>query len=134
MGDVLASLDESPSAEVDAAWDAEIQRRLAEVESAWGEGSVHPGSGSRAASRGEVLRTAGCRPGKRFTHEIEAALALACSFPEIGPAYKYGTRRVYPKRFPFSVVYRLLGEEIVVVAIAPFYRKPGYWRARADVA
>jgi plasmid stabilization system protein ParE len=72
--------------------------------------------------------------GKRFTHEIEAALALACSFPEIGSAYKYGTRRVYPKRFPFSVVYRLLGEEIVVVAIAPFSRKPGYWRARADVA
>jgi putative addiction module component (TIGR02574 family) len=31
--DVLASLDGSPSAEVDAAWDAEIHRRLAEVES-----------------------------------------------------------------------------------------------------
>ena len=30
--ELLASLEESPSAEVDAAWDAEIQRRIAEVE------------------------------------------------------------------------------------------------------
>ena len=30
--ELLASLEESPSAEVDAAWDVEIQRRIAEVE------------------------------------------------------------------------------------------------------
>ena len=30
--ELLASLEETPSAEVDAAWDAEIQRRIAEVE------------------------------------------------------------------------------------------------------
>jgi len=29
---LLASLEESPSAEVDVAWDAEIQKRIAEVE------------------------------------------------------------------------------------------------------
>ena len=30
--ELLASLEESPSSEVDAAWDAEIQKRIAEVE------------------------------------------------------------------------------------------------------
>ena len=30
--ELLASLEESPSPEVDAAWDAEIQSRIAEVE------------------------------------------------------------------------------------------------------
>ena len=30
--ELLASLEESPSAEVDAAWDAEIRSRIAEVE------------------------------------------------------------------------------------------------------
>ena len=30
--ELLASLEESPSEEVDAAWDAEIQERIAEVE------------------------------------------------------------------------------------------------------
>jgi hypothetical protein len=31
--ELLASLDQEPDSEVDAAWDREIQRRLAEVES-----------------------------------------------------------------------------------------------------
>lgn len=30
--ELLASLEESPSAEVDAAWDAEIRKRLADIE------------------------------------------------------------------------------------------------------
>ena len=35
--ELLASLEESPSAEVDAAWDAEIQRRIAEVDAGTAE-------------------------------------------------------------------------------------------------
>lgn len=68
--------------------------------------------------------------GARFISEIQAAVSLALAFPEIGAPYKYGTRRVFPKRFPFSVVYRDFDQDIVVLAIAPFPRKPGYWRAR----
>ncbi len=71
--------------------------------------------------------------GRRFTQEVEAAVQLACSFPYIGSQYKYGTRRVYPKKFPFSVVYRIQGEVVVILAVAPFSRKPGYWRLRASV-
>ena len=71
--------------------------------------------------------------GERFTREVEAAVKLACAFPYIGSPYKYGTRRVYPKKFPFSVVYRVHGEELVVLAIAPFSKKPGYWRSRRSV-
>ena len=41
--------------------------------------------------------------GERFTEEVEAALKLASLFPEIGAPYKYGTRRVFPKKFPFSI-------------------------------
>ena len=71
--------------------------------------------------------------GVRFTREVEAAVRVACSFPYIGSLYKYGTRRVYPKKFPFSVVYRVHGEEVFVLAIAPFSKKPGYWRSRRSV-
>ena len=71
--------------------------------------------------------------GERLTREVEAAVRVACSFPYIGSLYKYGTRRVYPKKFPFSVVYRVHGEEVVVLAIAPFSKKPGYWRSRKSV-
>ena len=71
--------------------------------------------------------------GERFTSEVEAAVRVACSFPYIGSPYKYGTRRVYPKRFPFSVVYLVRGEEVLVLAIAPFSKRPGYWRNRRRV-
>lgn len=68
--------------------------------------------------------------GERFTNEVQAAVKLAATLPGIGSPYRYGTRRVFPKSFPFSVVYRELRTELVVLALAPFPRKPGYWRAR----
>ena len=68
--------------------------------------------------------------GERFTEEVEAALKLASLFPEIGSPYKYGTRRVFPKKFPFSIVYTVLVKELVVLAIAPFPHKVAYWRNR----
>lgn len=68
--------------------------------------------------------------GERFTREVQAAVQLAAAFPRIGAPYKYGTRRVFPKTFPFSVIYQEFASELVVLAIAPFPRKPGYWRGR----
>ena len=43
--------------------------------------------------------------GERFATVVERAIAIATEFPDMGSPYKYGTRRVFPKRFPFSVVY-----------------------------
>ena len=71
--------------------------------------------------------------GKRFAQDVQEAVRLACTFPGIGSPYKYGTRRVFPRRFPFSVVYLPLPSEIVILAVAPFARKPGYWRSRKSV-
>jgi len=70
--------------------------------------------------------------GKRFTDEVEAATQIACEFPEMGAPFKHKTRRVFPKKFPFSVVYRVFSEEIVIIAIAPDARKPAYWRNRKN--
>jgi toxin ParE1/3/4 len=68
--------------------------------------------------------------GERFTTVVERALRIAAEFPEMGSPYRYGTRRVFPKRFPFSVVYLHRIDEILVLAVAPDDRKPGYWRYR----
>ena len=68
--------------------------------------------------------------GRLFIEAVESAVRLASTFPEAGSPYRYGTRRVFPKRFPFSVVYQVLENEIVILAIAPFPRKPTYWHAR----
>jgi hypothetical protein len=68
--------------------------------------------------------------GRRFALEVQAAVELASAFPQIGSPYKYGTRRVFPKTFPFSVIYREHASALVILAIAPFPRKPAYWRNR----
>ncbi len=70
--------------------------------------------------------------GEAFLASIEQALKLARQFPEMGAPFKYGTRRVFPKRFPHSLVYLHRGEDLFVVAIAPFKRKPAYWKKRID--
>lgn len=70
--------------------------------------------------------------GDRFTNEVEAAAGIALEFPEMGAPFKYKTRRVFPKKFPFSIVYRILSEELIIIAVAPDARKPGYWRSRKN--
>ena len=34
------------------------------------------------------------------------------------------------KKFPFRIVYRSIGDRVLVVAIAHAKRRPGYWRDR----
>lgn len=55
--------------------------------------------------------------------------------PEIGtPASPdQRTRRVLVQRFPYQVIYRLLPDEIVIIAIAHLKRRPGYWKERTQV-
>ncbi len=68
--------------------------------------------------------------GERFVVAVEAAMQLASEFPSMGSPYRYGTRRAFPKRFRFSIVYVERGDELLVLAVAPFARKPGYWHSR----
>ena len=51
--------------------------------------------------------------GERFRQSVEAAVELAASLPFAGSPHKHGTRRVFPKKFPFSVVY-LVGDNDAV--------------------
>ena len=39
-------------------------------------------------------------------------------------------RRLLLKVFPYRIIYRVEGEEIVVYAVAHVRRRPGYWRQR----
>ena len=34
------------------------------------------------------------------------------------------------KRFPYQIIYRVVGENIVIVAVAHAKRRPGYWKGR----
>jgi toxin ParE1/3/4 len=90
------------------------------------------------AARVELLNevryyaTVSPKVGQQLATAVEQATELASEFPDMGSPYKYGTRRVFPRKFPFSVVYVVRESEIYILAIAPFRRRPGYWRARKN--
>lgn len=80
----------------------------------------------------EVAYYAKARAGTaiRFQAAIEASIGRAARHPAGGAPSPGGTRSVLVKGFPFSVVYRASEAELLVVAIAPHRRRPGYWLPR----
>ena len=68
--------------------------------------------------------------GLRFTDAVEEATSRALAFPLAGSPFGSGTRRVLLKDFPFSLVYRVEHNGILVLALAPDAKMPGYWRSR----
>ena len=69
--------------------------------------------------------------GGEFFDAVVHAISVIQAQPEIGtPSPDHRTRRVLVHRFPYQIVYRLMKDETVIVAIAHLKRRPGYWRKR----
>jgi plasmid stabilization system protein ParE len=65
-----------------------------------------------------------------FTDEVERALGLLSQFPELGETGTHNTRTLPLHSFPYSLIYRLQGDKIRVIAVAHHSRQPGYWIGR----
>jgi toxin ParE1/3/4 len=74
--------------------------------------------------------------GAVFIKAIDDALAVVIASPERWPlaprvSPRHRVHRYLLKRFPFSMVYRLVGEDkLEVLAVAHQKRRPGYWTKR----
>jgi plasmid stabilization system protein ParE len=68
--------------------------------------------------------------GDAFLDDIRHAIDTIRERPHLGVAIAYGFRRALLRRFPFSLIYAVGAEEIIVVAVAHQRRSPNYWRAR----
>jgi len=66
----------------------------------------------------------------RFFEELLPALDRIQEWPGLYPANLHGTQRLVLSRYPFSIIYRELLEEIQVIAVAHAKRRPGYWSGR----
>jgi plasmid stabilization system protein ParE len=75
-------------------------------------------------------REASTEIGMAFIAEFERTLGVLCDYPKLGPLWRGTIRRMPLRRFPYSVIYQVRGDEIRVVALAHQRRKPGYWRGR----
>lgn len=70
--------------------------------------------------------------GAAFLDDVDRSIDILCGSPRIGTAAGRAFRRVLLRRFPYSIIYALRSEEIVIVAIAHQRKRPGYWRRRHD--
>ncbi len=70
--------------------------------------------------------------GAELEDEIDAVLETILQFPYAAPQWKdRRDRRVAVlDRFPFTLVYQIKDEEIVIIALAHTSRSPGYWARR----
>jgi len=67
--------------------------------------------------------------GDAFADELDNAIGRIAETP-LTWVHAANDQRYLLHRFPYSIVYRLRGEEIHVLAVAHLRRKPGYWRDR----
>ena len=68
--------------------------------------------------------------GAAFLDDVDRSIEMLRENPRIGAAAGRTLRRVFIRRFPYSIIYALRGEEIVIVALAHQRKRPGYWRGR----
>jgi toxin ParE1/3/4 len=67
-----------------------------------------------------------------FSAEVEAAVGRIALSPSRWPMNKLDgrTRQVRMRRFPYSLVYAVTSDAIVILAAVHDRREPGYWSSR----
>ncbi|MBL8182327.1 MAG: type II toxin-antitoxin system RelE/ParE family toxin [Blastocatellia bacterium] len=68
--------------------------------------------------------------GDDLEQEVAAVVARILRNPNSWPKYSNRTRRCLCNRFPYSIIYRVKDDEIVIYAVMHQKRKPGYWKDR----
>ncbi len=68
--------------------------------------------------------------GIAFLTEVERATNLIRQNPESSPRILKVIRRKILRRFPYSILYSIVGNSIRILAIANQKRRPFYWRGR----
>ena len=70
--------------------------------------------------------------GRNFREVVAEVFGQIKRNAKAGKPDEEGCRRLRTKGFPFSVVWREEEAEIVVYAIRPDSREPGYWQSRVQ--
>lgn len=77
------------------------------------------------------IAEAGKPSAERFVEEVEYLRSLILDNPRIGTPGRSDTRSFVFKRFPYTLIYRVRGDVIEVLALAHHSRRPDYWAKRA---
>jgi len=73
-----------------------------------------------------------CRPGlgNEFVKDIYAAIHRILLFPKAWSPISKNTRRCLVNRFPYGVIYQIVNDEILIIAVTQLNRGPQDFRNR----
>lgn len=66
-----------------------------------------------------------------FEREVDRARRLIAEDPLRWPRFDAQRRRLILRKFPYSLIYEVIGRQAVVLAVAHGRRRPDYWIRRA---
>lgn len=66
-----------------------------------------------------------------FLDELDRVVRLVRTYPLVATQFEPEIRRLFA-RFPYSLIYGIDQETIVVIAVAHQHREPRYWAGRID--
>lgn len=68
--------------------------------------------------------------GERFGDEVERVVELLLENPGLGAPIADEIRYFVLRRFPHSIIYSVIDDVLVILAVAHGHRAPGYWASR----
>lgn len=91
---------------------------------------IHPAAEEDAVSAHAWYAGRSPTAAAQFLINLDIAMGRILDSPNRWPRVLRAYRRFILPKFPFSVVYRTVGEEVQVIAIAHHRRRPRYWAGR----
>ena len=70
--------------------------------------------------------------GSEFLDDVQRVVDRLREHPNLGHAVDGDLRRILFHRFPFSLIYSVETDAILVVAVAHYGCRPGYWQNRVE--
>ena len=92
----------------------------------------HPDAAREFEEAVRYYRVRGRVLGDRFATEVRFAIRRIQETPERWRVLEQEVRRCLVRVFPYSVLYSIQRDFILIVAVMHGKRQPGYWRYRLD--
>jgi plasmid stabilization system protein ParE len=70
--------------------------------------------------------------GDEFLLEALDAINRIQEFPEAWQVFSKSSRRCLMRRFPYGVVFQILQNEVLILAVAHLHRDPDCWKDRME--
>ena len=90
----------------------------------------HPAAAEDLLAASVYYATIRASLGAAFVDRVEVAVSRAWQAPLTGSPVSANLRRIFVRRFPYSVIFAVEDARIFIVAVAHFRRRVGFWRER----